>query len=200
MADKEEELEFPAYEDGEAADDIKAEEASDEMTGAPEEELEEKIEEALEEAGEDDGDEKVAELEKRYMSLFAEYENFRRRSAKEKEDLYAQAIATVTKDFLSVIDNIERAQEAGKTADENTLEKVRQGIDLIGKQAADVLAKLGVTEIECGRGTKFDPNLHEAVMHVEDEELGEQEVAQVFQKGYIYRDRVVRHAVVQVAN
>lgn len=193
----EEELKFPS------------EELEEEEKAAAAAEAEEAEAEEAAEAGEDDIDEdevisesedKTAELEKRYMALFAEYENFRKRSAKEKDDLYASAVATVTKDWLSVLDNIDRALEAGKNADENSVEKVLQGIELIGKQASDVLGKLGVSEIECERGTKFDPNLHEAVMHVDDEELGEQEIAAVFQKGYIYKDRVVRHAVVQVAN
>ncbi|SMC77102.1 molecular chaperone GrpE [Oscillospiraceae bacterium] len=198
MSDKEE-LEFPNSEDTEDIEEIVfGEETMDQAEEEKTEEEDKNEEQAADEAAA--ADDKSAELEKRYMALFAEYENFRKRSAKEKEDLYASAVANVTKDWLGVLDNIDRALDAGKNADENSVEKVIQGIELIGKQASDVLSKLGVTEIECGRGTKFDPNLHEAVMHVDDEELGEQEVAAVFQKGYIYKDRVVRHAVVQVAN
>ena len=196
-----EELEFPNSEDTE---DIEELVFGEETMDQPEDNSKEEEDTTAEQeaAGEtaEASDDKTAELEKRYMALFAEYENFRKRSAKEKEDLYASAVANVTKDWLGVLDNIDRALDAGKSADENSVEKVIQGIELIGKQATDVLSKLGVTEIECERGTKFDPNLHEAVMHVDDEELGEQEVAAVFQKGYIYKDRVVRHAVVQVAN
>ena len=198
MSDNEE-LEFPNSEDTEDIEEIVfGEETMDQPEGEKTEEEDTTEEQEAEEASA--SDDKSAELEKRYMALFAEYENFRKRSAKEKEDLYASAVANVTKDWLGVLDNIDRALDAGKNADENSVEKVIQGIELIGKQAADVLTKLGVEEIECERGTKFDPNLHEAVMHVDDEELGEQEVAAVFQKGYIYKDRVVRHAVVQVAN
>ncbi len=198
MSDNEE-LEFPNSEDTEDIEEIVfGEETMDQPEDEKTEEEDTTEEKEAEEAPA--SDDKSAELEKRYMALFAEYENFRKRSAKEKEDLYASAVANVTKDWLGVLDNIDRALDAGKSADENSVEKVIQGIELIGKQAADVLNKLGVEEIECGRGTKFDPNLHEAVMHVDDEELGEQEVAAVFQKGYIYKDRVVRHAVVQVAN
>ncbi|MBO4636716.1 MAG: nucleotide exchange factor GrpE [Clostridiales bacterium] len=194
MADENEELVFQPDEEG--SEDIKQEEIDEEVLEVMEDD-EEDDDDDYDEAGEED---KTAELEKRYMALFAEYENFRKRSAKEKEDLYASAIATVTKDWLAVLDNIDRALEQSKNADEASVEKVVQGIEMIGKQAGDVLTKLGVKEIECGRGTPFDPNLHEAVMHIDDEELGEQEVAAVFQKGYIYKDRVVRHAVVQVAN
>lgn len=198
MSDNEE-LEFPNSEDMEDIEEIVfGEDTMDQPEDEKTEEEDKTEEQEAEEAPA--ADDKSAELEKRYMALFAEYENFRKRSAKEKEDLYASAVANVTKDWLGVLDNIDRALDAGKNADESSVEKVIQGIELIGKQAADVLSKLGVTEIECERGTKFDPNLHEAVMHVDDEELGEQEVAAVFQKGYIYKDRVVRHAVVQVAN
>ena len=196
-----EELEFPNSEDMEDIEELVfGEETMDQPEDNSKEEEDTTAEQEAAEESAEASDDKTAELEKRYMALFAEYENFRKRSAKEKEDLYASAVANVTKDWLGVLDNIDRALDAGKNADESSVEKVIQGIELIGKQATDVLSKLGVTEIECERGTKFDPNLHEAVMHVDDEELGEQEVAAVFQKGYIYKNRVVRHAVVQVAN
>jgi len=181
----------------------------------PEDEnLEEVLDETLEaeEVAEDTPDvsddeaSKVKELEERYMYLFAEYENFRKRTQKEKEDLYQSAVADVTKQWLGVLDNIDRALEAAyKLAEEDgkkdeTEDKMLQGLELIKKQAVDVLGKINVTEIECSRGTAFDPNLHEAVMHVDDDTLGENEIAAVFQKGYICKDVVVRHAVVQVAN
>ena len=166
---------------------------------------EDEDEEAELEAGADDSA-RIKELEDRYVRLFAEYDNFRKRTAKEKEDLYSSAVVEVTKQWLSVLDNIDRALDAARTAAaedgevDETEDKMLQGLELIRKQAQDVLAKINVTEIECERGTAFDPNLHEAVMHTEDDSLGENEVAQVFQKGYILKDRVVRHAVVQVAN
>ena len=166
---------------------------------------EDEDEEAELEAGADDSA-RIKELEDRYVRLFAEYDNFRKRTAKEKEDLYSSAVVEVTKQWLSVLDNIDRALDAAKAAaaedgeTDETEDKMLQGLELIRKQAQDVLAKINVTEIECERGTAFDPNLHEAVMHTEDDSLGENEVAQVFQKGYILKDRVVRHAVVQVAN
>ncbi len=146
------------------------------------------------------GDEKLAELEKRYMNLYAEYENYRKRSMREKDNLYADAVADVTSKWLPVMDNIDRAKIAGESADDQSIEKVLQGIDMMSKQAQDILTKIGVEEIKADRGDAFDPNLHEAVMHIEDGELGEQQIAAVFQKGYKYKDRVVRHAVVQVAN
>ena len=134
------------------------------------------------------------------MYLYAEYDNYRKRTAKEKDNLYSDAVAKVTGEFLAVIDNIDRAIAATNGAGQDSVDKIVQGIELVGKQSYEILAKIGVEEIPVERGTKFDPNLHEAVMHIEDEELGENEVAQVFQKGYQYKDRVIRHAVVQVAN
>ena len=184
-----------------------SEETENEETAASAERSEETVEETgeteesaeAEEAAED-SDNKAEELEKRYMSLYAEYDNYRKRTQKEKENLYADAVADVAKEFLAVLDNIDRAVETAKGADENSIDKVIEGIELLGRQAGDILTKIGVEEIKAERGEKFDPNLHEAVMHVEDEELGEQEIAMVFTKGYMYKGKVIRHVVVQVAN
>ena len=96
--------------------------------------------------------------------------------------------------------DIKRAVASSENMDESSVEKVAEGIRLIGKQAGNVLGKLGVEEIEGKEGEAFDPNLHEAVMHVEDEAFGEQQIAQVFQKGYTCKGKVIRHTVVKVAN
>ena len=201
-----------SVEDAAASDKASAEAEENKAEEAEESEEEEaKAEEAKAEADDDDEDEEdelpadnaeaVSDLEARYMSLYAEYDNYRKRTQKEKENLYADAIASVTKEFLTLIDNLDRATEgAKKSADENSLDKVIQGMELVGRQAQDTLKKIGVEEIPTERGTKFDPNLHDAMMHVDDEELGEQEIAMVFAKGYKYKDRVIRHAQVQVAN
>ena len=200
LDDEKDVLEFPADDDVDAVSEDEFEEAAEE---AVEEEAEA---EASEAASDSDDSKKIRELEDRYVRLFAEYDNFRKRTSKEKDDLYASAVVEVTKQWLSVLDNIDRALDAAKAlaadeAEETEKEdKMLQGLELIKKQAQDVLAKINVTEIECERGTAFDPNLHEAVMHTEDDSLGENQIAQVFQKGYILKDRVVRHAVVQVAN
>ena len=200
LDDEKDVLEFPADDDVDAVSEDEFEEAAEE---AVEEEADA---EAVEAAADSDDSKKIRELEDRYVRLFAEYDNFRKRTSKEKDDLYASAVAEVTKQWLSVLDNIDRALDAARTAVADEAEetekedKMLQGLELIKKQAQDVLAKINVTEIECERGTVFDPNLHEAVMHTEDDTLGENQVAQVFQKGYILKDRVVRHAVVQVAN
>ena len=180
-----------------AASDKASAEGGEQDSKEPEETKEEAKEENKEEEKTDDSS---SELEARYMSLYAEYDNYRRRTQKEKDNLYADAIATVTKEFLTLIDNLDRAVDGAKKSDESSLDKVIQGMELVGRQAQDTLTKIGVEEIPAERGTKFDPNLHDAMMHVDDEELGEQEIAMVFAKGYKYKDRVIRHAQVQVAN
>lgn len=208
---KDEEIVFG--QDEETADDKDVKETIEEEALSDEENTVEEAEKAEEtgsdeepeesaeaEEAADDSDKKSEELEKRYMSLYAEYDNYRKRTQKEKESLYADAVADVTKEFLTVLDNIDRAVSTAKDADENSIDKVIEGVELLGKQASAILAKIGVEEIKAERGEKFDPNLHEAVMHVEDEELGEQEIAMVFTKGYTYKGKVIRHVVVQVAN
>ena len=186
----------------EVSEETEAEETAAAAEGSEEtaDEAEEKEESAEAEEAAEDSDNKAEELEKRYMSLYAEYDNYRKRTQKEKESLYADAVADVTKEFLTVLDNIDRAVATAKDADENSIDKVIEGVELLGKQASAILTKIGVEEIKAERGEKFDPNLHEAVMHVEDDDLGEQEIAMVFTKGYMYKGKVIRHVVVQVAN
>ena len=192
-----EEADTSSVEDAAASDkaSAEAEEAKAEEAKAAEADDDDEDDEL-----EPDSSEAVSDLEARYMSLYAEYDNYRKRTQKEKENLYADAIASVTKEFLAIIDNLDRSLEGAKKSDETSLEKVIQGMELVGRQAKDTLAKIGVEEIPTERGTKFDPNLHDAMMHIDDEELGEQEIAMVFAKGYKYKDRVIRHAQVQVAN
>ena len=127
----------------------------------------------------------------RYLRMMAEYDNFRKRSAKEKDGIYADAFADCVGNMLPILDNLERASKS------DNLEGVKKGLDLTAKAFEDALNKMGITEIE----TKtFDPNLHNAVMHVEDESLGESEIVEVFQKGYCKGDKVIRYAMVKVAN
>ena len=135
-----------------------------------------------------------AELNDKYLRLCAEYDNFRRRSQKEKESLYSDIRSDVVQKFLPVYDNLERALKQG-TEDE----AYRKGVEMIMTQFCTTLEKLGVTPIEC-LGEKFDPALHNAVMHVEDEEKGENEIVEVFQKGFMLGDKVIRFAMVKVAN
>lgn len=135
-----------------------------------------------------------AALNDRYLRICAEYDNFRRRSQKEREALYSDIKADTLTKFLPVYDNLERALKQG-TEDE----AYRKGVEMIMNQFNTTMEKLGVTEIDC-LGQKFDPALHNAVMHVDDEEKGENEVVEVFQKGFKIGDKVVRFAMVKVAN
>ncbi len=193
--EKDEELDVELPEENK---ETEGQESSDEdVLEFPEDEGSEGSEETSEE---DSKDAELAEMKDRYMRLLAEYDNFRRRTQKEKEAIYADAVAEVVKEWLPLVDDIERAVASSENMDESSVEKVAEGIKLIGKQAGSVLGKLGVEEIEGKEGTSFDPNLHEAVMHVEDDSLGEQEIAQVFQKGYTCKGKVIRHTVVKVAN
>lgn len=129
--------------------------------------------------------------------LAAEFDNYKKRTAREKEALYSDAVSDVVSAFLPVIDNIERAIEACKG--ENTKESMLEGIELINRQVKETLKKLGVEPIECV-GKEFDPNFHEAVMHIEDDSYDQNVVVEEFQKGYICKDKVIRHSVVKVAN
>lgn len=129
-----------------------------------------------------------------FLRLAAEYDNYRKRTAKEKEGLWAGAKADTIQAFLPVYDNLERALKQD-TADE----AYKKGVEMIMSQMKEVFAKLGVTEIEA-QGQPFDPNLHNAVMHIEDENFGENMVAQVFQAGFMLGEKVIRFAMVQVAN
>ncbi len=193
--DEQEVLEFPEDEVEETSTENAPEDDSEEKESAEEE----STEETAEEEG-DDAASELAEMKDRYMRLLAEYDNFRRRTQKEKENIYSDAVAEVVKEWLPLVDDIERAVASSENMDADSVEKVAEGIRLIGKQVGNVLGKLGVEEIASEAGTEFDPNLHEAVMHIEDDSLGEQQIAQVFQKGYSCKGRVIRHSVVQVAN
>ena len=130
-----------------------------------------------------------------FVRQTAEYENYRKRTTKEKEHTYQDAKADTIKAFLAVYDNLERA--AASEGGEDSPHK--KGLEMIFQQYKDILAKLGVTEIKA-KGQSFDPEKMNAVMHIDDENFGENEVAQVFQAGFELNGKVIRHAIVQVAN
>ena len=130
-----------------------------------------------------------------YTRLAAEYDNYRKRTTKEKENIYQDAKLDTIKTFLAVYDNLERAVAAEGGEDSPH----KKGLEMIFAQYRKILEDLGVTEIRA-KGQPFDPNIHNAVMHIDDENLGENEVAQVFQAGFTMGDKVIRHAIVQVAN
>lgn len=141
----------------------------------------------------------LAELADKYMRLAAEYDNFRRRSQKEKEALFGEAVAEVIKVWLPVIDNLDRAEFAAEKYESEEAGKLAAGISMIQKQVDEVLEKLGVEEIDCC-DKPFDPELHDAVMHIEDENHGPSTVVEVLRKGYRRQDRIIRHVMVKVAN
>ena len=137
----------------------------------------------------------LSSLHDQHLRLAAEYDNYRKRTTREKETIYQDAKLDTIAKFLEVYDNLERA--ASQTGDEDNVHK--QGMVMIFNQLRNVLEKMGVT-IDDPQGQPFDPARHNAVMHVDDENLGENVVAQVFQKGFLLGDRVIRCATVQVAN
>lgn len=145
----------------------------------------------------DPKDEKIEELEDRVKRQMAEFDNFRKRTEKEKSHMYEVGARDIIEKILPVVDNFERGLAA--VPEEERTNPVIEGMDKIYKQLMTVLTDLGVAPIEAA-GKEFDPNLHNAVMHIEDEELGENIVAEVFQKGYTYKETVIRHSMVKVAN
>lgn len=205
------ELEKEELEKKTAAQEEVLEEADPKETGAeepPETEPEKEEEDASEDAGEKKGffkkrekkdkkDEQIAELTDKVKRQLAEFENFRNRTEKEKAHMYAVGAKEVIEKMLPVVDNFERGIKS--IPEEEKGGPVASGMEMIYKQLMTVLTDLGVTPIEAV-GQEFDPNFHNAVMHVENEELGENIIAEEFQKGYKYKDAVLRYSMVTVAN
>ena len=192
-AESEESEEEIEIEDGDA--ELSKEEAAD----AEESETEEK------DAGKglfgkrkkkDKKDEKIEELTDRLTRQMAEFDNFRKRTDREKSQMYEVGAKDVIEKILPVVDNFERGLEAAAGEEENPFMK---GMEQIYKQLMTTLEGIGVKPIEAV-GKEFDPDFHNAVMHVEDKEVGENIITEEFQKGYMYRESVVRHSMVKVAN
>lgn len=190
---KEEVTDIPETE--EAADAVKEETA----------EAETQTEEAADNASKggffkkkkDPRDEKIEELTDRVKRQMAEFENFRKRTEKEKSSMYEMGARDIIERILPVIDNFERGLAV--IPEDKKEDPIAEGMEKIYKQIQKVFEEAGVKPIEAA-GKEFDPNFHNAVMHVEDENLGENIIAAELQKGYMYRDSVVRHSMVQVAN
>ena len=186
-----EEKDTESTEAGEAAD-----------TKEEAEEKEESAEEAEEEKGnggffkkkekKDKKDAQIEELTDKVRRQMAEFENFRKRSEKEKSQMYEVGAKSILEKILPVVDNFESGLKGME-------EPFAQGMQMIYKQLMTSLEEAGVSPIEA-LGNEFDPNFHNAVMHVEDEEAGESEIVEEFQKGYMYHDTVLRHSMVKVAN
>lgn len=177
----------------ETKEETKVEEKA-EKKAEPKKEKKAKKESKKEESVKEAAEKAIQEEKEKYMRLAAEYDNFRKRSQKEREALYADIKADTLLKFLPVYDNLERALKQ-ETADE----AYRKGVEMIMDQFKATMEKLGVTEVE-SEGQKFDPEKHNAVMHVEDENYGENEIVEVFQKGFKVGEKVIRFAMVKVAN
>lgn len=145
----------------------------------------------------DKKDEKIDELTDRLTRQMAEFDNFRKRTEKEKSQMYEIGARDIIEKILPVVDNFERGLDSMTEDDKST--PFAEGMEKIYKQLMTTLDGIGVKPIEAV-GQEFNPDFHNAVMHVEDEELGENIIAEEFQKGYTYRDTVVRHSMVKVAN
>jgi len=144
---------------------------------------------------EEELEEKIKELDDKYLRILAEYDNFRKRSQKEKADIYSSSKAEVIEQILPILDNFDRAAQNS----EADFDAYKKGIELIFGQFLKVLEKFGVESFG-EEGDTFDPNLHTAVMAVTDDSLGENTIAQVFSKGYRLGDKIIREAAVKVAN
>lgn len=210
MENKKEEIIEDVIEEVEA-EQVEAEQVEVNETEVNEEIIDEVSEENPNEKGEEEGKENPLKtlmkfkdknkrltneneaLRERLLRVSAEYENYRKRTAKEKEGIYTDACTDVLKEILPVIDNLERALSV-----DGNIEDLKKGIEMTVKGVNTSFEKLGVEEIDTTG--EFDPNFHQAVMHVQDESLGQNVVAEVFQKGYKKGDKILRYTMVKVAN
>ena len=156
--------------------------------------VEESVAEETVEAEVNEFEQKYNDINEKYMRTLAEYDNYRKRTIKEKETIYPEAKAIVIEKILPIVDNFSRALESDENKD-----AFYEGIVMLKKQLDDALASLGVEEIKAV-GEEFNPELHNAVMHIDDEDQGENVIVEEFQKGYKIGDRVIRHSMVKVAN
>lgn len=200
---KEEVTDIPETE--EAAEAVKEKAAEADAVKEETAEAETQTEEAADNASKggffkkkkDPRDEKIEELTDRVKRQMAEFENFRKRTEKEKSSMYEMGARDIIERILPVIDNFERGLAV--IPEDKKEDPIAEGMEKIYRQIQKVFEEAGVKPIEAA-GKEFDPNFHNAVMHVEDESLGENIVAEELQKGYMYRDSVVRHSMVKVAN
>ena len=213
----EEVLKEPAEEtEAQEPEDVQEEAAEETAEAEPEEADEEKSSEEIKESEEEPGeepeggkkpkkfgrkkdkrDEQIAELQDKVTRQMAEFDNFRKRSEKEKAAMYSMGARDVLEKMLEVLDNFERGFDAVEEDDQD--DAFVQGMQMVYKQMLEALEQRGVKPIEAV-GQPFDPNYHNAVMHEDNEEAGESEVVAEFQKGYMYHDDVIRHSMVKVAN
>lgn len=171
---------------------------SDEIKEEQQESEKEVADTAPQKTREEELEEKLREQNDKYMRLYAEYENYQKRTQREKDARYADAVIDAVAELLPIGDNLERALQTQVESED--AKKLKEGVEMVMKQFNDALAKLSVKPIKAV-GEQFDPNLHNAVMHMEDETVDDNTVVEEFMKGYIYdSSRVVRHSMVKVAN
>lgn len=183
--------------EAEAAQETETAEAAETEAEEAQESEEDSKKKKRKEKKKDKKDVQIEELTDRVKRQMAEFDNFRKRTEKEKSQMFETGAKSIIEKILPVVDNFERGLAA--IPEEEKGSAFAEGMEKIYKQLMTTLEEIGVTAIEAA-GAEFDPNLHNAVMHVEDEELGENIVAEEFQKGYKYHDSVVRHSMVKVAN
>lgn len=171
----------------------KATEADQEILVEKEEDLDLEAEETQTEP------DPIQELNNRYLRVCADYDNFRRRSKQDKAVSYEEGVIDTIRALMPVVDSIDGAIKAAGDCKSEEAREFAEGVVLIAQQLKEVFARLGVTEIE-GQGSTFDPNVHQAVLHDQDETMPENSVTEVFQKGYVKGDRVIRHSMVKVVN
>jgi molecular chaperone GrpE len=186
-----EEVDGDVQEASEEAEIVDAEEFTELLESEKERDMSKKMKKLIEENMKLQSD--ADGFKDKLLRTTAEYENFRRRTSKEKEGIYTDACTDVLKEILTPLDNLERALSV-----EGSLENLRVGVEMTVRQFNEAFSKLGVEEL-ASQG-EFDPNLHNAVMHVEDEQYGTNEIVEVFQKGYKRASKVLRHSMVKVAN
>lgn len=200
MAEMEKELQEEAVEETVETEEAAKEEAAEETV---EEVSEETVQEGEEKKSlfgkkkKDKKDEQIEELTDKLKRQMAEFDNYRKRTEKEKTQMYEIGAKSIIEKILPVIDNFERG--FASVTEEDKANPFVEGMDKVYKQMMTVLGEMGVTPIEA-LGEEFNPDFHNAVMHVEDEEAGENVIVEEFQKGYLYRETVVRHSMVKVAN
>lgn len=171
---------------------------SDEIKEEQQEAEKESADTLPEKSREEELEDKLREQNDKYMRLYAEYDNYQKRTQREKEARYADAVIDAVAELLPIGDNLERALQTEVSSED--AKKLKEGVEMVMKQFNDSLARLKVTPIKAV-GEQFDPNLHNAVMHMEDETVDDNTVVEEFMKGYIYNSsRVVRHSMVKVAN
>jgi len=192
---KDKKKEAPVQDENTASEEVKEEKTEAETSAGEEKKEQKKKSESKRESSEVENLKKeLEEANDKFLRTAAEYQNFRTRSQKEKESLYNDSKADTLSKIIPVLDNFERASAA-----EANPEDYKKGIEMIFKQFSDTLTALGV-EAFGEAGEPFDPNIHNGVSHIDDENLGENVIATVYQKGYKIGDRIIRHAVVIVAN